>query len=316
MTTGGQPGGDGGQGGQQGGQGGQQGGGQQPAVPWSAASDGQIWTIGDKPWYETALPEGPARTLAQTKRYANPAVMATSYAELERINASRDDSKMVRIPDENAKPEDWNQVYEKLGRPKDPSGYDKVNWGKDADPALVEFGKGLAFKLGLSPKAAEAVMATEWNKFVETSNAKFAEQQKTEGAQALAAIKAEWKGDFEANQARGRQVLQALNKAGFSEADLASVERNIGIPAVVKLLATIGKLSGEGQLLTSGGQGGGSDPSQMTPEQAKSEIQRRTADKDFQKTYMTKTEPGHAEAVKLMEGLYKKAGPLMGGAAS
>jgi|SRR5215471_7705624 len=306
MTTGGMD------GGGQGGQGG--GGGQQPTVPWAGVSEGQIWTIGDKPWYDTAIPEGPARDLARTKKYANPAVLATSYAELERINASRDDSKMIRIPDENAKPEDWNQVYERLGRPKDLTGYDKVNWGANADPALVEFGKGLAYKLGLSPKAAEGIMAAEWNKFVETSNAKFADQQKTEGAQALAQIKAEWKGDFEANQARGRQVLSALTKAGFSEADLASVERNIGIPAVVKLLATIGKLSGEGQLLTTGGQGSGSDPSQMTPEQAKSEIQRRTADKDFQKTYMTKTEPGHAEAVKLMEGLYRKAGPLMGAA--
>ena len=129
-----------------------------PTAPWSGLPEGQIWTVGDKPWYETAVPDGPAKELFRAKKYANPSVVATSYAELERVNASRDDSKMVRIPDENAKPEDWNAVYEKLGRPKDPSGYKDVKWGDKADPQMVEFGQNLAFKLGLSPKAVEGVM--------------------------------------------------------------------------------------------------------------------------------------------------------------
>jgi len=301
--------------------GGTEGGGQpnggQPAVPWAGVAEGQIWTVGDKPWYETGLPEGPARELARTKKYANPAVLATSYAELERLNASRDDSKMVRIPDENAKPEDWNTVYEKLGRPKDPTGYKDVKWGENADPKMVEFGSNLAFKLGLSPKAVESIMATEWNNFVAKMNTEAAQQSETTNAAALATIKAEWKGDFDANKAKGQQVMRALDKAGFSEADMASVESAIGIPAVVKLLATIGKLSGEGSFMNTntGGGNGPLDPSTASPEQAKSEISRLQADKDFQKTYMTATEAGHAEAVKRMQDLYMKAGKLMGGAA-
>jgi hypothetical protein len=276
--------------------------------------EGQIWTVGDKPWYETALPEGPARTLAATKKYANPTVMATSYAELERINASRDDSKMVRIPDENAKPEDWNAVYERLGRPKDPSGYKDVKWGEGADPKMVEFGSNLAFKLGLSPKAVESVMATEWNAFVTKMNTEAAQQAETEGAAALATVKAEWKGDFDANRAKGQQVLRALDKAGFSDADMAAVEKHVGIPAVVKLLATIGKLSGEGKFMDGGGGGGVTDPGNMAPEQAKAEIIRLTGDAAFQKTYMGGQEPGHDDAVKRMEALYRKAGSLMGAA--
>jgi hypothetical protein len=296
-----------------GGQGSQQGGQQSgAAVPWAGAGEGQIWTIGDKPWYETAVPEGPARELFRSKKYANPAVVATSYAELERASSARDDSKMIRIPDENAKPEDWNAVYERLGRPKTPDGYKDVKWGDNADPTMVEFGKNLAFKLGLSPKAVEGVMAAEWNTFIGKMNAQNDQAQKDQGAQALAQLKAEWKGDFEANKANGQRVLQALNRAGYSEADMAALEKNIGVLPVVKLLATIGKLSGEGKFMDGGG-GGQVSPDQMTPEQAKSEIMRKTTDKDFQKAYMTKNEPGHEEAVKLMEGLYRKAGPLMSG---
>jgi len=85
---------------------------------------------------------------------------------------------------------------------------------------------------------------------------------------------------------------------------------------VIKLLATIGKLSGEGKFMDGGPSGGGvTDPANMTPEQAKATIMQKTMDQAFQKTYMNKTEPGHPEAVKLMEGLYLKAGQLMGGAA-
>jgi hypothetical protein len=234
---------------------------------------------------------------------------------MERINASRDDSKMIRIPDENAKPEDWNAVYEKLGRPKDPSGYKDVKWGDNADPGMVEFGKQLAFKLGLPPKAVESIMVSEWNAFIQKANAKATETLEQTGQQAMQQLKTDWKGDFDANAARGKQVIQALDKAGFGEADLASVEQHIGVPALAKLLATIGKLSGEGKFMDGGTGGGATDPANMTPEQAKSEITRRVADAAFQKTYMGKTEPGHEDAVRLMEGLYRKAGSLMGGAA-
>lgn len=306
MSTGGQPGGDNNGGG---------GGGQPPAVPWAGVADGQIWTIGDKPWFETALPEGPARELAKTKKYANPAQLATSYAELERLNASRDDSKMVRIPDANATPQDWDAVYTKLGRPKDPSGYKDVKWGDNADPGLVEFASGLAFKLGLSPKAAESIMATEWNNFVGKMNTQAAQKAEADNATTLATLKSEWKGDFQANLTRGQQVLKALDKAGFSEADLAGVEKSIGVPAVVKLLATIGKLSGEGNFMdNAGGGGGGGDPSTMTAEQAKGEILRLKGDKDFQAVYMDATKPGQKEAAERMRKLYEKAGNLMGAA--
>jgi hypothetical protein len=308
MTTGGGVG-DGGQ--QQGGAGQQT-----PSVPWAAAGDGQIWTIGDKPWYETAVPDGPARELFRAKKYANPAILATSYAELERANSARDDSKMVRLLDDNAKPEDVNAFYERLGRPKDVTGYKDVKWGDNVDPAMKEFGTNLAFKLGLSPKMAETVMAAEWNAFVGKMNAQAAEAEKTTGAQALATLKAEWKGDFDANKAKGQQVLTALNRAGFSEADMSALEKHIGVVPVVKLLATIGKLSGEGKFMEGSATGGQADPATMTPEQAKSAITAKAMDKEFQKTYMGKHEPGHEEAVKLMEQLYKKAGPLMGGAAT
>jgi len=282
-------------------------------VPWSGVGEGQTWEVGGKPWFEAAISEPDIREAIAAKKYAHPGVLAKSYVELERTVASRDDSKTIRIPDANAKPEDWDAVYTKLGRPVNPDGYKEVKWGENADPKMVEFASKLAFKLGLSPKAAEGIMATEWNNFVKGFDAEAIKANSTANEQALANLQAEWKGDFDGNRARGLQVMQALNKAGFSDQDMAAVEKVTGIAPVVKLLATIGKLSGEGNFLDNQGNGGPTDPANMTQDQAKAEITKRTADAEFQKTYMTANAPGHQEALALMEGLYKKAGQLMTG---
>lgn len=277
-------------------------------APWAGVAEGQTWQVEGKPWYETTVAEPEIREAIAAKKYAHPGVLAKSYVELERQLASRDDSKMIRIPDENASPKDWDAVFTKLGRPADPSGYKDVKWGDNADPRMVEFASNLAFKLGLPPKMAESIMATEWNNFVaaqtQQSNQTSTQQQET----ALAELKAEWKGDFDANRARGQQVLQSLTKAGLSDADMAAVEKAAGIAPVVKLLATIGKLSGEGSFMDNINGGGPVSAENMTPEQAKAEIVKLTADNDFQKTYMTPNVPGHKEALARMEQLYARVG--------
>ena len=288
------------------------GGGDGAAVPWSGVAHGQTWEVGGKPWYETAITEPDVREAVAAKKYAHPGVLAKSYVELERTVASRDDSKMIRIPDENAYPKDWDAVYTKLGRPVDANGYKDVKWGENADPRLVQFASNLAFKLGLSPKAAESIMASEWNTFQQTLAADVAKTTSQANEQALAELQTAWKGDFDGNRARGLQVLKALEGAGFSDQDMAAVEKVAGIAPVIKLLATIGKLTGEGNLMDAAG-GSPTDPANMTQEQAKGEIQKRIADTAFQKTYMGTTEPGHKEAVALMEQLYKKAGAMVVG---
>lgn len=312
MTTGGVPSGDvggGGAGGAGGGAGGAgAGAGDQVAPPWGADVNAE-WKIGDKPWYEVVIPEGPARDLAVDKKYANPVKMGEAYYELNRTASHANADNTIIIPGENATPEDWNKVYTKLGRPADIEGYKDVKWGENADPKLVEFGKTLAFKLGLSPKAAESVMAAEWNKFAQ----QFATDANTEGAaenaRTVETLKGEWGKDFDAHLAAGTRVLNALKANGISEQDLVNVEAHIGAAPVIKLLATIGKLTGEASFVQGSTLGNmASDPAAMTPEQAAAEIARLNGDKDFQKTYTDRMDPNHKAATEKMLALYAKAG--------
>lgn len=267
------------------------------------------WKIGDKPWYEVAIPEGPVRDLAADKKYANPVKLGEAYYELNRTASHVNDANTVVIPGENATPEDWNKFYGKLGRPENIDGYKDVKWGDNVDPRMVEFGKNLAFKLGLSPKAAEAVMASEWNAFATQLNEGAGTEIATANAAAVEALKTEWKGDFDNNLVAGTRVLTALKNNGISEQDLMAVEAHIGAAPVIKLLATIGKLTGEASFVTGGPIGAMAlDPATMTPDQANSEIARLSSDKDFQKQYNDKNDPNHKAATEKMLALYAKAG--------
>lgn len=309
MTTGGMPGGgDGGAGAGGAGAGAGAGAGDPVALPWGTDVNAE-WKIGDKPWYEVALPEGPARDLAVDKKYANPIKMGEAYYELNRTASHVNDANTVVIPGENATADDWNKFYSKLGRPETIDGYKDVKWGDNVDPRMVEFGKNLAFKLGLSPKAAEAVMATEWNAFAAQLNQSAVDAGAAENAATAEALKTAWGKDFDQHLAAGTRVLTALKNNGISEQDLMAVEAHVGAAPVIKLLATIGKLTGEAAFVSGGPIGGmAADPATMTPEQAVAEITRLSADKDFQKQYNDKNDPAHKAAADKMLALYAKAG--------
>jgi hypothetical protein len=75
-------------------------------------------------------------------------------------------------------------------------------------------------------------------------------------------------------------------------------------PMMVKLFAKIGEGLAEGR----------SDSVQdrgfiMTPDQAKQEIARYNRDQTFMSAYQSGDNPGHAEAVKKMDSLFKLAYP-------
>ena len=65
----------------------------------------------------------------------------------------------IPIPNKYATDEDWNAVYEKLGKPKSPDGYE-YNLGKETkldDNSLKAFSTE-AHKLGLLPKQAQGII--------------------------------------------------------------------------------------------------------------------------------------------------------------
>ena len=90
------------------------------------------------------------------------ATMAQSYVNAQRmIGADK-----VAIPGKHGTDEEWNQVYDKLGRPEAPDGYElemnNVPEGLAANPELVGWFQQTAHKVGLSPQQAQT-LADEYN---------------------------------------------------------------------------------------------------------------------------------------------------------
>jgi hypothetical protein len=282
-----------------------------PAAPWGTVND--RWNVDGKPWYEVYLPDGPTKDAYRTINPANPIVAADSHYNAQRMLSSLDQDKIIRIPDANAKPEDWDAVYKKLGRPDSPDGYKDVKWGDNADPTMVEFGKNLAFKLGLPPAAVEGVMAAQWNDFVGKQNEAYAKQAKEANDAAVAAIKQEAGDKYQEWMTAGNRVLEALKGSkAMSEADFAQLEAHIGVAPLLKMLVGLGRLMPSD----------GSFP-QVTPQASPNEVKDQAAadriaalqgDAAFMEKYNNAAHPEHASALEQMEKLYRAAGKFAPGA--
>lgn len=274
-------------------------------APWAAHKGDGPWSIGDKPWFAT-IPEAPVAELLTAKNYKTPAELGVAYYNLNKL-VSAEDSQKVLIPGKDAKPEDMDAFYTKLGRPVNPEGYNdvfKFDEKIKVDPATVDFGKKLAHKLGLNPTQAKA-MADEHNAFAAKQTADMTEALRVANDTAVENIKKAWGAEADSYIEAGKRVYKSL---GLDEKLVGALEAHIGAAPVVELLARIGKASGEGTFKGGGGGGDSGNPDAMTPEAAAAEITRLNGDKDFQDKYTNRQHPENKQSIERMNRLFARAG--------
>lgn len=119
----------------------------------------------NSPWYQsfTTGLEGPDAEAftGYASRYQSPADFAKATVNLRKSHDNR-----IPLPSQDAPEDAWNEIYDKLGRPKDPNEY-KFNHIQDAPPladieveARENF-RGVAHRLGLTQKQIDGL--TQWN---------------------------------------------------------------------------------------------------------------------------------------------------------
>lgn len=273
-------------------------------APWANAQG--VYTIGEgdqaKPWWN-AIPEKEARDLMEAKQYKNPAEAALAYYNANKmLNAQ---GNQVVAPAADADPKEWDAFYSKLGRPEAADKYDlKPTEGVQVDDGLLKIGKEIFFDLGATPAKAQAAM-DKWNSFVQESNKVVQEAQRVQNDKDLADLATKWGPDLEANKAAGMRTLNAL---GLPADVVDKVENQIGSAALVQLLAAIGSKTGEGKFVGTGSGTDPNDPNSMSKEQAAAKIKELQADPNFNTRYTDKNNPGHKDALALMEKLFARAG--------
>lgn len=212
------------------------------------------------------------------------------------------------LPKDDAKPELWDEVYRRLGRPDQPDQYGFARPDTMPEPLYdQEFAKRFAanaHKYGLSTKQAKALhddyvaLALERHQKV---NQDAAEADKATERELRAAF-----GD--AYDTKVALAQRAFERFGKDIATSDAIERAMKSTAgVVRLFAEIGAAMGEDGPAGGRGRAGFA----LSPDEAKSEIAALNRDKDFLASYTDRAHPAHADALARMTRLYAAAYPEM-----
>lgn len=218
--------------------------------------------------------------------------LAKSYINAQKLVGA----DKIALPSKHATPDEWREVYHKLGLPKELKDYkleaakDSV-LSKDFAPALAQ----KAHELGIMPQQAQQMMAwfEDLNK---NAMAEMTKSQETSLAENIAGLKKEWGAAFDdkLNDARNalkhfgdQEVLQHLERTGLANDT-----------QLVRLFSKVAEVLKEDGIIQDSGSGTG----RMTPTAAREEYGRILSNMDH--PYYIKDHPNHkaavAEVTKLM----------------
>lgn len=225
-----------------------------------------------------------------------------SYANMESMSG-----RSLRVPGDDAKPEEWDAFYEKLGRPKSADEYkfergnlpEGFQYPEEAEKSFLQ----AAHKGGLSTKQAGAVLS--W--FKEFAGGNFLATQKAKAeaqSKATEELMKEWGQDYDANLKLAQRGL--MNYAKDENDPLAKWLKESGNhtnPVLIRFFAKLAKDQSEHTAKVDGENNG--DRGAASAESAKAEIASIRNDKDH--PFHDSRKAGHKEALAKMEELYKIA---------
>jgi hypothetical protein len=226
------------------------------------------------------------RTNPNIEKFTEIDALAKSY-----INAvSMIGTDKIPLPGKTATDEQWNEVYNKLGRPESADKY-KLELKTDVAPIDENAIKGFAenaHKLGLNNKQAQGIL--EFYKSTLESSAK--EMNVTmESAQANAAneLRKEWGRSYDENLQRAASIAKTYLEPELLDTPLRDGSRLGDNPKIIKAFADIAKVMSEDKIL------GAESTSINQPRDIEKEISELTTDRNG--AYWNKTHPNHMKVV-------------------
>lgn len=215
----------------------------------------------------------------------------------------------ILAPKEDWTESDWNQHYEKLGRPEDKDGYslpDYSKWenvpeGFDIKEDQYEAFKDSLHKHGVSKRQGDAIIQDILQQNVESFRTNVGERDSliNESTQKL-------KDEFGDNFSGNIEVAESVLKK-FGSEDLGGFLRDSGLDSnydFVKFLVDVGK-----HFTEDSGDGGQSSLGLSTPAAAQQEIENLKRDEKFTAALTDINNPQHKYAKEKWENLFKTAFP-------
>lgn len=257
------------------------------------------------PSWRDSLPDD-LKTHSTLSKFSDPATLAKSYVELEKMRGVPADQLLV-LPKDQADKDGWSKVFSKLGRPESPDKYSEVKMDL---PEGVEFSKEEAalartkfHELNMTDAQAAGVLGLFGEKLkqgLETSTA--AKEKVKQESEAL--LKKEYGDRYESVIASADNVLKRFGDEAFREKLIASGFANDA--TMVKFLAGIAKLTAEDNSSIGGK---GADVSDAKTK-ADAKLLELSLDKNFQAALNNPTHPSHDSALKTWTDQFRAGGTL------
>ena len=198
-----------------------------------------------KTWKEAISEE--FRNDPNIEKFTEIDALAKSY-----INATQMIGKdKVAVPNKNSTDDQWNEVYDKLGRPESAEKY-TLNVKSDVvpieDTAIKQFAEN-AHKLGLNNKQAQGIL-----EFYKTNMEGVAQQAKvdTETAQAQSTqeLRQEWGREFDTNIKKAGAIAKANMNPEILDMQLKDGMRLGDHPEIIKGFAKIAGMMSEDKIVS------------------------------------------------------------------
>lgn len=251
-------------------------------------------------WRDT-LPQD-LRDNPSLKTISDVPSLAKSYVHAQSLVGA---DKIV-MPKENASPEEWNNFWNKVGRPSKPEEYGlgrpenfpEGSFDKDMHDHMLK----VFHESGVTSKQAK----TLYNKYMEYVGSRMQQaqtQQQQEATATMERLKSEYGADFNVRVAAAQKAIQK-----FGSPELIDYLEKSGMgnsPELIKLFSNVGLSMSESSADTAGNTGFGG----ITPMQAQAELSQLRQDKEFIQLLTNKSGVGHREAAKKWQQLHAIAFP-------
>ncbi|KAF7958217.1 hypothetical protein AWV80_01210 [Cupriavidus sp. UYMU48A] len=254
-------------------------------------------------WY-SGFDNADVRTWTQAKGFKDPAALAESAWNLEKLLGHERAGRTVVIPGDDAPAEEVSAFRAKMGVPEKADDYLSVIKVPEGQPDT--FAKEAAnwfHEAGIPPKQA-AMLAEKWNAYQEAGMQAQTQQQAADADKAFGEVVASWGKDADANLELGKRAASQFipaKDAAERQAILGKLEGAIGTKAMLEMFANIGRGLGEHKVHSNGDPGGMG----MSAAEAQAKIASLKADKAWTSAYLQ----GDTAKKTEMERLIKLAYP-------
>jgi len=219
--------------------------------------------------------------------------LAKSYIHAQKMVGS----DKIPVPNKYATEDDWNAVYEKLGRPKTADGYKfDLPQDKQVDEVSLKEFSSQAHKLGLLPSQAQG-MVKFYNEITAKSLQDADSKALTARETSTKELKQEWGQAFDQKVSQAATLAKSVGATELLDANLADGTKLGDHPVMIKAFAELANKMGEDSIVQASG------PTYLTPNQIEKQIGELT---QTDSAYWDKNHPNHQAAVQEVLALREK----------